>query len=100
LVSIDAAGTEVKIADTTFKKSGGYLVAVKDNLPTLNVEVTAQFQAYWDSIGEPGPGFHEQFDSQHRRKERRRCWTLTVNDSMPHADLPAAESLDHHSCAD
>ena len=33
LVSIDAMGTQVKIADTILKKSGDYLLAVKDNQP-------------------------------------------------------------------
>jgi len=48
LVSIDAAGTQVKIANTIIKKSGDYLLAVKDNQPTLNAELTAQFQTYWN----------------------------------------------------
>ena len=32
-------GTQVKIADTILKKSGDYLLAVKDNQPSLNTEV-------------------------------------------------------------
>jgi len=85
LVSIDAAGTQVKIANTILKKSGDYLLAVKDNQPTLNAEVSAQFQAYWDNTptDAPGPGFYEQFDSQHGRREHRRCWSIAVDDSMP-----------------
>ena len=37
-------GTQVKIADTILKKSGDYLLAVKDNQPSLNTEVKEQFK--------------------------------------------------------
>ncbi|WP_204797084.1 ISAs1 family transposase [Oceanisphaera litoralis] len=85
LVSIDAAGTQVNIADTILKRSADYLLAVKDNQPTLNAEVQTRFQAYWDSTttDEPGPGFSEQFDAQHGRKEHRRCWVIAVDEHMP-----------------
>lgn len=85
LVSIDAMGTQVKIADTILKKSGDYLLAVKDNQPSLNTEVKEQFQAYWDKneTDVSGHGFTEQFDSEHGRKEHRRCWVLMVDESMP-----------------
>lgn len=85
LVSIDAMGTQVKIADTILKKSGDYLLAVKDNQPNLNTEVKEQFQAYWDKneTDVSGHGFTEQFDSEHGRKEHRRCWVLMVDESMP-----------------
>ncbi len=85
LVSIDAAGTQVNIADLILKRSADYLLAVKDNQPTLSAEVQARFQAYWDSTttDEPGPGFSEQFDTQHGRKEHRRCWVIAVDEQMP-----------------
>lgn len=85
LVSIDAAGTQVNIADTILKKSGDYLLAVKGNQPTLSAEVKAQFQAHWDgpATDVPSPEFNEQLDSQHGRREHRRCWSLPVDDSMP-----------------
>lgn len=85
LVSIDAAGTQVKIAQTILKKSGDYLLAVKDNQPSLHTELKTQFQAHWDScsVDIPGSRFDEQFDVKHGRKEHRRCWVIAVNDSMP-----------------
>ncbi|OXS13542.1 ISAs1 family transposase [Zobellella denitrificans] len=85
LVSIDAAGTQMNTVDTILKKSADYLLAVKDNQPTLSAEVQARFQAYWDSTttDTPGPGFSEQFDAQHGRKEHRRCWTLAVDEHLP-----------------
>ena len=85
LVSIDAAGTQVKIADAIIKKKGDYLLAVKNNQPTLCAEIESQFQIYWDSTltDQPGPTFTETYEEHHGRKERRRCWVQIVNDAMP-----------------
>ncbi|MGU5546824.1 ISAs1 family transposase [Aeromonas veronii] len=44
LVSIDAMGTQVKIADTILKKSGDYLLAVKDNQPSLGALLIPVFR--------------------------------------------------------
>jgi predicted transposase YbfD/YdcC len=95
LVSIDAAGTQVKIAQTILKKSGDYLLAVKDNQPSLHAELKTQFQAYWDNEPEDvlSPRFHEQSEAGHGRKERRRCWVMTVNDSMPISQTWAAKTI-------
>lgn len=85
LVSIDAAGTQTKIASTILEKDGDYLLAVKDNQPKLSDEVQRHFQTYWDNtpIDELGPSFDDQSDKLHGRKERRRCWSIAVDDSLP-----------------
>ncbi|SQH77280.1 conserved protein of unknown function [Shewanella benthica] len=85
LVSIDAAGTQTKIASIILEKDGDYLLAVKDNQPKLCNEVKQLFQAHWDNspTDEQGPAFDEQFDKLHGRKERRRCWVIAVDDSLP-----------------
>lgn len=95
LVSIDAAGTQVNIADTIIKKGADYLLAVKDNQPMLSAEVQARFQAYWDTTSEdaPGPEFSEQFDAQHGRKEHRRCWTIAVDEHVPICQTWKAKTL-------
>jgi predicted transposase YbfD/YdcC len=85
LVSIDAAGTQVKIAEVIIKKKADYLLAVKHNQSNLANEVEQHFKAYWDKTNtdELNSTFHETFDNQHGRKEHRRCWVLKVNDDMP-----------------
>lgn len=95
LVSIDAAGTQVNIADTIIKKGADYLLAVKDNQPTLSAEVQARFQAYRDTtaVDIPGPEFSEQFDAQHGRKEHRRCWTIAVDEHVPICQTWKAKTL-------
>ncbi len=85
LVSIDAAGTQTKIAEIILEKSADYLLAVKDNQPTLAAEVSAQFHAFWANTPKDiaGPSFYEQFDNQHGRQEHRRCWQFPVGEQMP-----------------
>ncbi|PHM68749.1 hypothetical protein Xekj_03135 [Xenorhabdus sp. KJ12.1] len=84
-VSLDAAGTQTKIAETILAKSADYLLAVKGNQPTLSAEITAQFAAFWHDTPEDnaGLGFCETFDTAHGRKEHRRCWQLSVDEHMP-----------------
>jgi predicted transposase YbfD/YdcC len=84
LVSIDAAGTQTKIASIILEKDGDYLLALKDNQPKLCNEVKQLFLAHWDNsqTDELGAAFDEQFDKLHGRKERRRCWVIAVDDSL------------------
>ena len=95
LISIDAAGTQVKIADTILKRSADYLLAVKGNQLLLSTEVQARFEAYWNTTETDilSPEFSEQFDSQHGRKERRRCWRIPVDEHMPECQKWKAKSI-------
>lgn len=85
LVSIDAMGTQIKIASTIIKKGADYILPTKDNQPTLNEEVESHFVTLWETTTEDhiGHDFHEQFDNTHGRKERRRCWVIPVTNEMP-----------------
>lgn len=75
LVSIDAAGTQTKIANIILEKDADYLLAVKDNQPKLCNELKEAFQDHWDNTQTDvhGAAFDETFDNMHGRKERRRC---------------------------
>ena len=44
LVTIDAIGTQTKIAETIVKRGGDYLLALKPNRPLLFAEVEAFFK--------------------------------------------------------
>ena len=43
-VTIDAAGCQRTIAEKIVSQDGGYVLAVKDNQPTLRAEIEAQFE--------------------------------------------------------
>lgn len=76
LVTIDAMGCQKDIAAAILAQGAGYILAIKDNQPTLHNEV----QALFESLGSRGlddvPGsFHEDTTRAHGRTEVRRCFT-------------------------
>lgn len=84
LISIDAAGTQVKIARQIVKGGGDYLLALKDNQPTLNAEVQEAFEEALDdrrrTVDEVPPPQVEtdtQVDGGHGRIETRTARVLT-----------------------
>lgn len=76
LVTIDAMGAQHTIAQTIVDGGADYLVAIKDNQPSLHTELQ-------DTLGLRPPSsrtsstFCEQVDQGHGRSERRRVWTET-----------------------
>lgn len=68
LVTIDAMGTQTRIARTIIERGGDYLLAVKDNQPSLHNEI----RRYLD---DPAAIVHSRFettDADHGRVELRR----------------------------
>lgn len=68
LVTIDAMGTQTRIARTIIERGGDYLLAVKDNQPSLHDEI----RRYLD---DPAAIVHSRFettDADHGRVELRR----------------------------
>lgn len=81
-VTIDAMGCQKDIASKIVSKEADYMLAVKENQPTLLAEVTSAFAAAaerddHDSIVD----FAETIDKGHGRTEVRRC--LTCRDLSP-----------------
>jgi predicted transposase YbfD/YdcC len=72
IVTIDAAGCQVENARIIRKREGHYLLAVKDNQPTLRAAVEAAFDRACeaDFAGVRSDG-HEQVDDGHGRHEER-----------------------------
>ena len=68
IVTIDAMGCQVDIAQKIIERQADYILAVKDNQPTLKEAVldTVRFYAPTDS--------HEQVDMGHGRVETRKCF--------------------------
>jgi predicted transposase YbfD/YdcC len=68
LVTIDAIGTQTKIAETIVQRGGDYLLALKANRPVLFGDVEAFFA---DPLADPLDSF-ETTDGDHGRIELRR----------------------------
>lgn len=67
LVTIDAMGTQTKIAETIVRRGGDYLLALKDNWPVLRADVETFFA---DPHAEDCESF-QTTDADHGRLEQR-----------------------------
>ena len=86
LVTIDAMGCQKHIAEEIVHGGADYLLAVKDNQPTLNAEVIAVFQAARrDPSLLENMDYCETRDVGHGRIEVRRCWTTDDVQRVPSA---------------
>jgi predicted transposase YbfD/YdcC len=88
VVTFDAMGCQTAIAEKIREKNAGYILAVKENQPTLRQDI----QDYYDYL-EQGPGRNEpvgQWDSSlekdHGRIERRSISTVTNLDWLESKD--------------
>jgi len=74
-VTIDAMGCQKDIAAKIVARGGDYVLAVKDNQPTLHEEIKLFLD---DQIAVPSKAFtihaHEETDGGHGRIEIRRAW--------------------------
>jgi len=87
LVTIDAMGCQKDIATKIVDTEADYLLAVKDNQPTLAADVAAVFQdARQDSKLLESMDFHSTEEKGHGRKEIRRCWTTSLVDRVSQLD--------------
>lgn len=84
LVSIDAMGTQVKIARQIVIAGGDYLLGLKDNQPTLRAEIEAAFEEAFDDrrrtmdeYPPPKVTTETTVDADHGRLETRTAHVLT-----------------------
>lgn len=77
-VTIDAMGCQTEIAKTIIDGKGDYLIAVKDNQPTLREDIEKTFVEAAndrlrsrDELGRPDVEVFEEHDKGHGRVERR-----------------------------
>lgn len=78
-VTIDAMGCQTEIVKTIIDKDAQYVVALKENHPTLFRQTVALFEKRAASGKPPRPTeFCQQTDAGHGRVEVRRCWTADI----------------------
>lgn len=82
-VTIDAMGCQKEIAKQIVAGEADYMLAVKENQPTLHSDITALFnRAAKDPEFLDGLDFCETTSKGHGRVEVRRCWTSTALDEL------------------
>ena len=76
LITIDAMGCQKDIARTIVDKGADYLLAVKDNQPTLKQAIEDILAHRQPKVYEnPSIDFYESKEKNRDREEIRRCWT-------------------------
>lgn len=78
LVTIDAMGCQKEIATKIVEAKADYLLAVKDNQPTLASTIVGIFD---EALQEKAfaASHHQTENKGHGRIEVRRCWTMNVD---------------------
>jgi predicted transposase YbfD/YdcC len=78
LVTIDAMGCQKEIAKSIIEANAQYMLAVKDNQPSLLCDVIATFEAAAKDCKAAGAiDCYQTEDKGHGRTEVRRCWTTS-----------------------
>ena len=83
-VTIDAMGCQKEIAAKIIQREGDYLLALKDNHPTLCQAVTETFTAALEAdVRPPDLRRHVTVETNRGRDERREYYTLPAPRSLP-----------------
>jgi predicted transposase YbfD/YdcC len=98
IVTIDAIGTQTKIAAQIIEQGADYLLPVKENQPNLLEDITLFFQlAEKDGFAKVGHTYHRMVDNNHGRLEIRECWAIDGPNNLDFlrgvADWPALQTI-------
>jgi predicted transposase YbfD/YdcC len=87
IVTIDAMGCQKEIAEIVVEQQGDYVLAAKDNQPTLHAEIRAAFAA----TAQPFPNRREvtTFEKGHGREESRTVRVLPATKHLSEATAGA-----------
>lgn len=84
LVTIDAMGCQVKIAEEIVERGGDYCLAVKDNQPTLAEGIGEHFAVHMPADFADTPVRHyETYDKGHGREEHRDYYICPAPADLP-----------------
>ncbi len=82
IVTIDAMGTQPNIAQAIRGRGADYVLAVKDNQPTLAGSIKDFVSAFEAAPGQTPHQFHEVVEKNHGRLEVRRCHVFDQLDCL------------------
>lgn len=98
IVTIDAIGTQTKIAAQIIKQGADYLLPVKENQPNLLADIALFFElAEKDGFAKVGHTYERTVDNNHGRIEIRECWAIDGADNLEFlrgaADWPGLQTI-------
>lgn len=82
IVTIDAMGTQPNIAQAIRDRGADYILAVKDNQPTLAESIKDFFAAFEAAPQRTPHSFDEVIEKDHGRLEVRRCYAFEQLDCL------------------
>lgn len=83
LITLDAMGCQTAIAEQILSGEADYLLAVKDNQPTLAKDLQEEFQAALaDDFAHLPHTYHKTVDKGHGRVEERECWATAAVEGL------------------
>lgn len=82
IVTIDAMGTQPNIARAIRHRGADYILAVKDNQPTLAESIGDFISAFAAAPGKTPHQVHEVVEKDHGRLEVRRCYVFDQLDCL------------------
>ena len=82
IITIDAMGTQKKIADKIYQANGDYILSLKANHPTLFQDVKAWFDSQQTANILPLPLEHTT-EAGHHRIEIRKYWAFSLSQLPP-----------------
>jgi len=85
IITIDAMGCQTDIASEIIKKGADYVLAVKDNQPTLHKEIRETFEAAFEENSEK-LDFYETKEKGHGREEIRRYYCINDIEDLEKVD--------------
>lgn len=84
IVTLDAMGCQTGIAQQIVAQGADYILAVKDNQPTLHEALRDYFTtAHAGQFAGVPMTYHEEVDAGHGRCEIRRCWLVEDLQTLP-----------------
>lgn len=99
IVTVDALNCQKATAAQILDQKADYIMAVKDNQPTLAKDTTELFESVaQDAALSASVDYASTQEKDHGRIEKRECWVLQDSDSMfyirsAHRDWPALNCL-------
>ena len=82
IITIDAMGTQKKIADKIYQANGDYILSLKANHPTLFQDVNTWFNSQQTASLLPSPLEHTT-EAGHHRIEIRKYWAFSLSQLPP-----------------
>ena len=98
IITIDAIGTQTKIATQIIKQGADYLLPVKENQANLLADIALFFElGEKDGFAKVGHTYHRTVNNNHGRMEIRECWAIDGADNLEFlrgaADWPGLQTI-------